>query len=67
METINHSCLLNNTKAIKVTLKDADLKSYFLYDNLPVQTKMAILSSRLKLLPILLHEQFIHHKQINLR
>ena len=38
---------------------------YFnLYENLPVQTKMAILSRRLVLLAIFFHEQFIHHKQI---
>ena len=31
-----------------------------------MQTKMAILSGKLILLTILLYEQFIHHKQINL-
>ena len=45
----------------------ADLKSSYLYENLPVQTKMAILSRTLILLAILLYEQFIHHTQINLR
>ena len=38
-----------------------------LYDNLPVQTKMAILSKRLILLAILLYEQFKHYTPINLR
>ena len=37
-----------------------------LYENLPVQTKTAILSRRLILLAILLYEQFIHHSQIYL-
>ena len=45
----------------------ADYKSSYLYENLPVQTKMAILSRRLILLAILLYEQFIHYTQINLR
>ena len=38
-----------------------------MYENLPVQTKMAILSRRLILLAILLYEQFIHYTKINLR
>ena len=38
-----------------------------LYENLPVQTKMAILSRTLILLATMLYEQFIHHTQINLR
>ena len=41
-------------------------KSSYLYENLPVQTKMAILSRRLILLAILLYEQFTHYTQINL-
>ena len=45
----------------------ADLKSSYLYENLPVQAEMAILSRTLILLAILLFEQFIHHTQINLR
>ena len=44
----------------------ADHKSSYLYENLPVQTKMAILSRRMILLAILLYEQFIHYTQINL-
>ena len=36
------------------------------YENLPVQTKMAILSRRPILLAILLYEQFLHLTQINL-
>ena len=39
----------------------------YLYENLPVQTKMAILSKRLKLPAKLLYEQFIHLTQITLR
>ena len=35
------------------------------YENLPVQTKMAILSRRLIFLAILFYEQFIHYTQIN--
>ena len=45
----------------------ADLKSSYLYKNLPVQTKKAILSRRPILLAILLYEQFIHLTRINLR
>ena len=45
---------------------DADHKSSYLYKNLPVQTKMAILSRRHILLAILLSEQFLHLTQINL-
>ena len=37
-----------------------------LYENLHVQTKMAILSRRPILLAILLYEQFVHLTQINL-
>ena len=47
-------------------LRVADLKSSYLYENLPVRTKMAVLSRRLILLAILLCEQFIHRAQINL-
>ena len=43
----------------------AYLKTSYLYENLPVQTKMAILSRRLILLA-LLFEQFIHLTQNNL-
>ena len=46
---------------------DADLKSSSLYENLPVQTKMAILSRRPILLAILLYEQFIYLTQNTLR
>ena len=46
----------------------ADLKSSYLYENLLVQIKRAIMSRRLYiLLAILLYEQFIHHTQIYLR
>ena len=45
---------------------DADHKSSYVYENLPVKTKMAILSRRLILLAILLYEQFLHLTQINL-
>ena len=38
----------------------------FFYENLPVQTKMAILSRRPILLAILLYEQFLHLTLINL-
>ena len=38
-----------------------------LYENLPEQIKMAILSRRPILLAILLYEQFKHLKRINLR
>ena len=38
----------------------------YLYENLPVQTKMAILSRRPILLAILMNEQFLHLTQINL-
>ena len=41
-------------------------KLFNLYENLPVQTKMAILLWILILLAILLHEQFIHYTHINL-
>ena len=37
------------------------------YENLPVQTKMAILSRGLIILAIFLYKQFKHHTQINLR
>ena len=43
------------------------LNTSYVYDNLVVQTRMAILSKRrLILLTKLLHEQCIHHTQINL-
>ena len=42
----------------------ADLKSSNLYEHLPVQTKMSILSSMLTLLPILLCELFMHNTHI---
>ena len=45
----------------------ADLKSSYLYENLPVLKKMAILSRRPVLLAIMLYQQFKHHTQINLR
>ena len=45
---------------------DADHKSSYLYENLPVQSKMAILSKRRILVVILLSEQFLHLTQINL-
>ena len=45
----------------------ANHKSSDLYENLPVQTKMAILSRRLILLAIFSYEQFIHYTHINLR
>ena len=45
---------------------EADHKSSYLYENVPVQTKMAILSKRPKLLAILLYKQFMHLTQINL-
>ena len=38
-----------------------------LYENFTLHTKMAILSRKIILLAIFLHEQFIHHAQINLR
>ena len=38
-----------------------------MYENLPVQTEMAILSRRPILLAILLYEQFVHLTQNNLR
>ena len=41
-------------------------KSQYLYKNLPVKTKMAILSRKSILLAILLHGQFIHYTQISL-
>ena len=41
-------------------------QSSYLYENLPVKTKMAILSRRPILLAILLYEQFVHLTQINL-
>ena len=44
----------------------ADHKSSYLYENLPVQTKMEILSGKLILLAMLFYEQFIHYTQINL-
>ena len=47
-------------------LRGTDHKSSYLYENLPVQTKMAILSRRRILLAILLSEQFLHLTQINL-
>ena len=43
-----------------------DLKSSYLYENLPVQTKMAILSWRPIPLAILLYKQFIHLTWVNL-
>ena len=45
---------------------DADHKSSYFYENLPIQTKIAILSRRPILLAILLYEQFLHLTQINL-
>ena len=44
----------------------SDRKSTYLYENLPVNTKMEFLSRKLILLAILLHGQFIHHTQISL-
>ena len=41
-------------------------KSSYLYENLPVQTKMAILLRRPILLAISLYEQFLHLTQIDL-
>ena len=57
-----HTCGGCACRAIK-----GSLISKALYENLPVQTKLAILSRRLILLAILLYEQFVHHTQINLR
>ena len=42
---------------------DANHKSHYLYENLPVLSKMAFLSRILILLAILLYEQYIHHTQ----
>ena len=39
----------------------------YLYENLPVQTKMVFFSRLQILLAILLYEQFIHHTQLKLR
>ena len=47
-------------------LRGHRLQSSYLYENLPVQTKMSILSRRRILLAILLSEQFLHLTQINL-
>ena len=49
---------------IKTILGFADLESSNLYENLPAQIKMAILSRELILLAILLYEQFIHYRLI---
>ena len=43
------------------------MKSFQPYKNLPVQTKMAILSRKPLLLAILMYEKFIHLTRINLR
>ena len=60
--------LLKNTilQIYMYCLRDADHKSSYLYENLPVQTNMAILSRRPILLAILLYEQFLRLTQINL-
>ena len=53
----------NHAKFICLSEGVADLKSSHLYENLPEQRKMAILSRRLILLAILLYEQLKHHRQ----
>ena len=41
-------------------------RSHYLYENLPVKSKMAFLSWILILLAILLYEQYIHHTQASI-
>ena len=41
-----------------------DLKRSYSYENLPVQTKMVILSRRLILVAIVLYEHFVHLTRI---
>ena len=45
---------------------DANHKSHYLYENLPVKSKMAFLSRILILLAILLYEQYIHDTQASI-
>ena len=62
-----HIWTLEGLLAVLLLFKgDADHKSSYLYENLTVQTKMAILSRRPILLAILLYDQFLHLTQINL-
>ena len=71
---LKHS--LNNTHASYLYLflsaymiyikGDANHKSHYLYENLPVKSKMAFLSRILILLAILLYEQYIHHTQASI-
>ena len=47
-------CKIRNTEGF------ADLKRSYSYENLPIQTKMVILSRRPILVAILLYEHFVH-------
>ena len=50
----------------KIFQGDADHKSHYLYENLPVKSKMAFLLRILILLAILLYAQYIHHTQASI-
>ena len=54
----------NGTAKIGNTEGLSDLKRSYSYENLPVQTKMVILSRRPILVAILLYEHFVHLTRI---